>query len=616
MISCFIFVVCIFILNFNSFAKNKSGFSDVELEAIKTKNLTNWTSLARSDEYIWNFNPLKQDEFGNPDWDFDDWDLDGLKNNEEIKLIKKGDSYYIDIISDPFMMDSDVDGINDLVEIKVNVTSAIRPTYEKKVFEELFKNEFNSLGGKKLIASFESMNMIVGENSKNVAKKCLIDSLVHMSSENINNKLKIFENVAEQVQNINSIKDNYNDLKEIIELYNGIEGASSALSVSNMTIDVLNNSIDSLLNAIYIDQYKKQMKHNLKLLEYLSKNSIYGPCKAASKELYNELKNDDTIIYNAIKEGLTSYAKDAVINSIANVNPVTATAYITGKLSISFYKTFDTYNEAAISFIEMLTYLDMADAIGKNIIPLHDTKTIKNNAFFGGTEYITMKENCVEEVNNLFAQYVYVMNKVINSELGNYLNHHGELFSFLNDEKAYKIWEQRKEKNIRLSSELDKIKSWLEVTKYYNKEFNKSKADNLVSNVTVPNNVNQNALENLLILYDEINSAGTAYKKEDGSYDTYNIMGYKPKIPALFDEQGNLWYVKEIVGSGIAGDAGSRELQIKYVNGPNSKKYIEEIAYYRAVWSPGGKFYADNETRRMFEKYEKMVDHYLIFKNR
>ena len=130
-----------------------------------------------------------------------------------------------------------------------------------------------------------------------------------------------------------------------------------------------------------------------------------------------------------------------------------------------------------------------------------------------------------------------------------------------------------------------------------------------------------NSLENLLELYDEINKSNFAIKNEDGSYfmwafpamgidENGNRKWVKDQLPALFDEQGNLWVCKKIEGAGAAGDAGSRELQIKFLNGTDSKIYVAIDSYYRSEWSPGGTYYEDNETKMMFETYEKLTDCY------
>ena len=47
----------------------------------------------------------------------DDWDGDGLKNGEEIKVIQNGTIVYLEMISDPTLADSDGDGVSDKDEL-------------------------------------------------------------------------------------------------------------------------------------------------------------------------------------------------------------------------------------------------------------------------------------------------------------------------------------------------------------------------------------------------------------------------------------------------------------------------------------------------------------------
>lgn len=47
----------------------------------------------------------------------DDWDGDGLKNGEEIKVVQKGSTVYLKMISDPTLVDSDGDGVSDKDEL-------------------------------------------------------------------------------------------------------------------------------------------------------------------------------------------------------------------------------------------------------------------------------------------------------------------------------------------------------------------------------------------------------------------------------------------------------------------------------------------------------------------
>ena len=77
----------------------------------------------------------------------------------------------------------------------------------------------------------------------------------------------------------------------------------------------------------------------------------------------------------------------------------------------------------------------------------------------------------------------------------------------------------------------------------------------------------------------------------------------------MFDEDGNLWIYEKDDGD----DFGYNEyVQIKYLNGGDSKKYTRHIEYLLR----GERLvnYDNNESENMFKTYETMKDAYLKFK--
>ena len=129
-----------------------------------------------------------------------------------------------------------------------------------------------------------------------------------------------------------------------------------------------------------------------------------------------------------------------------------------------------------------------------------------------------------------------------------------------------------------------------------------------VANVTSSIGDSVNSIKNLLDCYDEKNSkmGMSVHKNEDGSYTTL-FAGLQ--LDALFDEDGNLWIYEKDDGD----DFGYNEyVQIKYLNGGDSKKYTRHIEYLLR----GERLvnYDNNESENMFKTYETMKDAYLKFK--
>lgn len=70
----------------------------------------------------------------------DDFDGDGLKNGEEIKVTTLGDKVYVEMISNPLDKDSDDDGYSDYDEIKKMNTSPLNITQKVAPLEALMNN--------------------------------------------------------------------------------------------------------------------------------------------------------------------------------------------------------------------------------------------------------------------------------------------------------------------------------------------------------------------------------------------------------------------------------------------------------------------------------------------
>lgn len=75
--------------------------------------------------------------------DSDDWDGDGLKNGEEIKVVSNASGKAkIQILSNPILVDSDFDGLPDFTEVKQTKTNPLK--YNRKSLDALVSLENNS----------------------------------------------------------------------------------------------------------------------------------------------------------------------------------------------------------------------------------------------------------------------------------------------------------------------------------------------------------------------------------------------------------------------------------------------------------------------------------------
>lgn len=112
---------------------NNDGISDYYTTLINSGKLLlpNGTSLAGA-----------TDMYGE---DCDDWDGDGLKNGEEISAdgIYNGTSVYLEMISHPFIVDSDGDGYTDYEEVINMKTPPLKPTKpHAKELSELISQDY------------------------------------------------------------------------------------------------------------------------------------------------------------------------------------------------------------------------------------------------------------------------------------------------------------------------------------------------------------------------------------------------------------------------------------------------------------------------------------------
>lgn len=96
----------------------------------------------------------------------DDFDGDGLKNGEEIKVTTLGNKVYVEMISNPLINDSDNDGYSDYAEIKKMNTSPLDITQKVAPLEALMNN--NSYVYYEMITDDSIRNSIRGWVVKNL----------------------------------------------------------------------------------------------------------------------------------------------------------------------------------------------------------------------------------------------------------------------------------------------------------------------------------------------------------------------------------------------------------------------------------------------------------------
>ena len=600
-----IIILVILLCNNIVFAQgvNNSGFSDDELKIIRNKQIVNWSKFGSSNG---DYGPLGGDD----NWNEPDWDFDGIKNTDEVDLLKKDDIYYFKIKSNPFAIDSDGDGITDYEEINKYKTSPIRKTYNKKNFEGLFENPFDDFLGKFTIGSFRTMYPLLGEDApEDVAIDVILNILTKGSSEYVKSLFEISDNVGD-----------INDITGLLDIGIGL--------------DLTDTYIKNQIIAKYMTDSKSDLQSNLNILKNMSEKSLFGPTKSASKKIYEQISNNNDLYLDAVKQTIDTYMSQKAIDLIVDVSGIGLIKKISD-ISVFGIKKLGTIDEQAKEFLEVLINGDIITGIKIEIMKNMDVTK------YEGVEYITPKEGKMVEVNELFARYIVAMNNIINSKLTEELENSliekfgGEfianaadtnwllkLFNVKEKIDAQKLKTEERKKilndiHLKLSSELERLKIGIEGSLDYDESLNDVFIDNSIylQKNGLNSLTNGNSIQYLLKLYDEINSKvgifGGIYKNENGSYTTLSFYGDKPQLPALFDENGNLWIYDRDDGD----DFGYNEyLQIKYLNGNDSKKFRRYIeCLLRGEMKVNYDNYASEE---MFTSYERMEDSYLYIKEK
>ncbi len=108
--------------------KNEDGIPDYYNDLIFTGELVLSNGSNEYSGYNFNFD-------GNGELS-DDYDGDGLKNGEEIRVVKSGNIVYLELISDPTLIDSDFDGVDDYHET-INGSNPLLYSYFKSAVDNL-----------------------------------------------------------------------------------------------------------------------------------------------------------------------------------------------------------------------------------------------------------------------------------------------------------------------------------------------------------------------------------------------------------------------------------------------------------------------------------------------
>lgn len=210
---------------------NNDGISDYYTTLINYGKLLlpNGTSLAGA-----------TDMYGE---DCDDWDGDGLKNGEEISAdgIYNGTSVYLEMISHPFLVDSDGDGYTDYKEVIKMKTPPLKPTKpHAKELGELVSNDyiyadFAMQGGVK-----EFINNVFDWKKTDETKALLINYFCDYASEDsIKANEEAIAKLAERQKALDVISVITDTIKALYEINDLITTAGATPKADSETVKPL-----------------------------------------------------------------------------------------------------------------------------------------------------------------------------------------------------------------------------------------------------------------------------------------------------------------------------------------------------------------------------------------
>lgn len=408
---------------------NNDGICDYYTELIKEGKLTlgNGTSFEGTD---FNFN-RDRSAISN------DYDLDGLKNGEELTVKIDGRRVYLEMKSNPILENSDWDSFDDYIEVKGG-SSALYYSVAKGYIYPLMNDAFYSfsLSGNDQAESVlksigrESLGAIFGIwNQDKIYRDIYIEyfhTYYDLSTLDNNIELelrKLMFNVSDQalsslqkqldlidyydlVSNVNDLKDTIkgfsdstekavikfeNFMREISDLFPDIKykisssPVVSTLKKSSKVIDEFSDGLtmmgyaleiaDSISSFAKVNANNVAFSENMDVLQNIYKKSSNGDAKRAAKDVMNVLEgNYFDFIIKAYLELNNSVSYDVLMGLLSEGNIYVAAFTAALKIMDTIFDISDDLE----NLFKVMSYYELNLAINRLLVRL----LYSNNKFY------------------------------------------------------------------------------------------------------------------------------------------------------------------------------------------------------------------------------------------
>ena len=222
---------------------NKDGISDYYTKLLFDGEMV----LSTGSKILYGID-LNYDMYGNLS---DDYDGDGLKNGEELKITQNGNKVYVEMISNPLDVDSDGDGLSDYIETKELNTSPLKFTNTAQAALEYLKNnnEYNyvDFAHDKNIVRNAVTYAFDWQKTKESKSNIINYFYDYASEETINQNADNMAALARQRkfwETFETIVDITSTLKNVVDA--GTKAGCDTKKVEKLTTDCSNAKIEAL----------------------------------------------------------------------------------------------------------------------------------------------------------------------------------------------------------------------------------------------------------------------------------------------------------------------------------------------------------------------------------
>ena len=531
--------IIILVLSNALFANNakitqKSGFTDEEIMAIYNRSVRGIDNI-----YLKKIIDNKMD-VGTPGlWELivhgkdGDWDHDGIKNIDEIELLKdKVGNLYLNIKSDPFNEDSDFDGIKDAVEIKFGL-DPLNYTEDEKQHSLVSPSDILKANW------FHNLRITLSNRFFGIDELSEIDIIENhllkfLDSELNGINVEVVDKVATSIENGTELYEIVND----VLLSNKLDEVKIIPEITNMVKDAFKKTgKEVVINRI---------NNSNEILDYLIKNGSRQTVKKAAKNVKKLLSDEkENISYKL--EGIGEVAVDNVKDKLIDLLVDKSAEYASKKLAkealyktikddigigwnvgyFIFKKTFkDTIDNATDDALEALLYCDLGNAIFNYYSNLFYEKKVNdgNNTY----KYYILKD--VNNIYNILDTYKL---------LQHWLEGHKELLNGLSLKTEHTIELEKEEENtvMKLEHAIQYFESYADKMTKRN-EYLKSINDVRNNNKTLFDNDYESKIE--LIHSNNLDNSNkrNVFIFKDGKYYYIDINGDLLKNTVIVDTNG------------------------------------------------------------------------------